>query len=175
MKERYHKKKTYHKKKKKESIETEKIPSKEDMRGHGMFEEDRAIEHFCGKSLEEASELFFINSELYADDFLWMSVKGYFYYIKSIKKYLLSEKEEEDHLFVFYIISDLWHRLNSGDKDFNDAFENHKKDILDLLLIMRSIIEKDIDYNYSTVPIKYLNYDAKTRKHFATLIQLCEN
>ena len=143
------------------------IPSKEDMSCHGMLEEEYAISHFYGKSVEEASELFFINSEYYGGDFRWMSVKGFFYYINSIKKYLLSEEGEDDHLFIGNVINIIMFRLKE-ETDFGDAFKNHKKDILDIFVTMKIIIEKKNFHLEHSYCVDLLD-------HVSTIIELCRN
>ena len=98
------------------------------------------IKHFYGKTIEEASELFFLHPYYYAEDLLWMSVKAYFYYINSIKKFLQSDEGKYDDVFISDTLSTIEQRLKI-EPDFKRAFNYHKKEILDILLI----IKKNID------------------------------
>jgi len=118
----------------------EKIPTKDDICIYGMLEEEDAVEHFYGKTIEEASELFFRNSEYYEEDLFWMGFKAYFYYINSIKIYLQSNEGKYDDVFISNTLSTIEYRIEN-DSDFRRAFNYHKKEILDILLI----IEKNID------------------------------
>ncbi len=114
--------------------------SKDDRCSYGMSDEEYAAKHFYGKTIEEASELFFLNSEYYVDDLRWMGFNAYFYYMNSTKRYLQSNEGKYDDTFIFYMISILESRLKN-EPDFKSAFNYHKKEILDILLI----IEKNID------------------------------
>ncbi len=98
------------------------------------------IKHFYGKTIEEASELFFRHPYYYGEDLLWMSVKVYFYYISSIKKYLQSDEGKYDDVFISSTISTIEHRLKI-EPDFKRAFNDHKKAILDILLIIKNNID----------------------------------
>lgn len=98
------------------------------------------IRHFYGKTIEEASELFFLHPYYYEEDLLWMGVKAYFYYIHSIKKHLQSDEGKYDDVFISNVLGTIEHRLKN-EPDFKRAFNYQKKGILDIL----SIIKKNID------------------------------
>lgn len=119
----------------------EKIPSKEDIYYYGMLEEEDAIKHFYGKNVEEASKLFFLNPEYYGEDLFWMGVEAYFYYINSIKEYLLSEEGKENFIFIDYVLWILEFRLDN-EENFRSAFKNHKKSVLEILTIIEEITKK---------------------------------
>jgi transposase-like protein len=120
-------------------IMKDSIPSKEDICRYGMPEEEYAVEHFYGKDVEEASELFFIYPEYYESDLRWMGVKAYFYYIHSIKRYLQSNEGRMDDIFIHNIISTLHHRLQSEAR-FRRAFQYHKDSILEILTLIKAAI-----------------------------------
>jgi len=69
-----------------------------------------------------------------------MGYKAFFYYISSIKKYLQSEEGKEDSAF-FYIVDILKYRYKYED-DFRCAFETQKDNILDVLTLMKEIVEQ---------------------------------
>ncbi len=144
-----------------------RIPSKEDICRYGMLEEEYAVQHFYGKNEEEAAELFFLNSEYYEDDLFWMGVKAYFYYISSIKKYLQSEEGKKDGMFIDHVVFTLKWRYEQ-DEDFRCAFETQKDNILNILTLVKEIIEQqnfqeEINDYYPDLPSK-VNY----------LIELCK-
>ncbi len=132
-----------------------------------MLEEEYAVQHFYGKNEEEAAELFFLNSEYYEDDLFWMGVKAYFYYISSIKKYLQSEEGKKDGMFIDHVVFTLKWRYEQ-DEDFRCAFETQKDNILNILTLVKEIIEQqnfqeEINDYYPDLPSK-VNY----------LIELCK-
>jgi hypothetical protein len=55
-----------------------------------------AYEHFSGKSIEEASELFVKNSIYYHEDIMFMPLQCFRYYIHAYMNYLLSDKSKGD-------------------------------------------------------------------------------
>lgn len=138
-----------------------RIPSKEDICRYGMPDEEYAVQHFYGKNEEEAAELFFLNSEYYGGDLLWMGVKAYFYYISSIKKYLQSEEGKKDGMFIDHVVFTLKWRYEQ-DEDFRCAFETQKDNILNILTLIKEIIEQqnfqeEINDYYPDLPSK-VNY-----------------
>lgn len=142
------------------------IPTKEEIYCYGMPEEEYAVQHFYGKSEEEAAELFFLYPEYYGSDLRWMGVKAYFYYIGSIKKYLQSEEGKSDDIFIDIVVDTLKSRLER-ELDFRSAFKKEKDNILNILVLIKSIIEQkkfnEIDNFYEDLPSKVIN-----------LIELCK-
>ncbi len=64
--------------------------------GHEALDERCAREHFSGKTLEEAEELFRQNALFYEEDLLWMGAAGFRYYVVAFVRYLESEQSSGD-------------------------------------------------------------------------------
>ncbi|WP_288129994.1 hypothetical protein [Microbulbifer sp.] len=60
------------------------------------WDEESAIEHFQGKSFEEAFSLIEDNALFYSEDFYYMPKKPFQFYIKAFVEYLVSEKSNGD-------------------------------------------------------------------------------
>ena len=63
---------------------------------HEGNDERCAREHFAGKSLEEAENLFRQNALFYQEDLLWMGAAGFRYYVAAFVQYLRSEHSAGD-------------------------------------------------------------------------------
>lgn len=76
----------------------ERIPNDRDWWGgvpEGL-DEKCAYDHFFGKSLAEAHELFVMNALYYEEDLLYMPEKPFVYYVRAFIFYLESEKSRGD-------------------------------------------------------------------------------
>jgi hypothetical protein len=67
------------------------IPTIEDINCFGSLDEETAVEHFLGKNLIEAEELFRENSNCYIEDLMWMAGPGFCYYVQAAVAYIKSE------------------------------------------------------------------------------------
>ena len=67
------------------------IPTIDDINFYGSLDEQAAVEHFLGKNLLEAEELFRDNSRCYMEDLMWMGGPGFCYYVKAAICYIKSE------------------------------------------------------------------------------------
>ena len=125
---------------KKVHCQSEGIPTEGDLRGGGGLDEKYVVKHFCGKTLEEAADMFAKNAEFYTGDFLWMGVKGYFYYIHAIKKYLRSD-EGKDNMQVYSETLGYMKFRMEQEPEFRAAFAEHREEILGILQLMKTNLE----------------------------------
>ena len=121
-------------------VQGELIPSEADLRCGGGPDEKYVVKHFCGKTLEEAADMFAKNAEFYTGDFLWMGVKGYFYYIHAIKKYLHSD-EGKYHMQVYSETLGYMKLRMEQEPEFRAAFAEHREEILGILQLIKTNLE----------------------------------
>lgn len=150
----------------------EELPSIEDFKVYGMLEEAYAIKYFYGKNIEEASELFFDDAIFYQEYLVYMSPKAFFYYINSIKPYILSAKGWDDDCFVECVLGIFENRLKH-EPNFRDHLECHKESILEILLIFKKNIENENFPDSFTNVYDIYNY-ANFPERLSRLIELCE-
>lgn len=75
------------------------IPSESDINVYNSLDEIVARDHFLGKTVEEAEELFRENSAYYQEDLMWMGPRAFTYYLQSVINYLKSEyAADDDHI-----------------------------------------------------------------------------
>lgn len=74
------------------------------------LDERRAVQNFLGKSLEQASALFFENALLYDEDLMWMGGKAFAFYLPAVLPYLRSAESEDDPDFVSSLLGTLQFR-----------------------------------------------------------------
>jgi len=73
------------------------IPTEQDWENpHGDLDIITAKEHFFGKTLEEAEELFVKNALCYQEDVMWMPSVPFRYYVHAYMNYLLGKQSEYD-------------------------------------------------------------------------------
>lgn len=76
--------------------DTTRLPTREEV-AFDCLDGRYAIEHFYGKTLEQAEELFEVGWSLdYALDLLWMEPIGFRFYIQAAIRYCLSERATGD-------------------------------------------------------------------------------
>ena len=148
------------------------LPSMDDIKFYGMPEEEYAIKHFYGKNIEEASALFFESSMTYQEDLLYMGPNAFFYYINSIKPYILSAEGWDDDCFVMCVLGIFENRLKH-EPNFRDLLECHKESILEILLIFKKNIENENFPDSFTNVYDIYNY-ANFPERLSRLIELCE-
>jgi len=73
-----------------------KLPTCKDINIYDSLEEIIAVEHFLGKSLEEAEKLFGQNSLYYQEDLMWMGPVAFRFYVQSAIRYIQSEAASGD-------------------------------------------------------------------------------
>ena len=79
-----------------------------------------AVEHFEGKSIEQAEKLIAENSLYYSGDLLWMGPVGFRFYFKATLAYLKSVASHEDPDFLNSMIGTLESRLFGEYNDFEE-------------------------------------------------------
>ncbi len=70
-----------------------KIPTLKDFSSDKVLtlDEKEAVDHFLGKTLDEAKQLFIENDLYYAGDFMWMGKKAFQYYFPACIDYFMSK------------------------------------------------------------------------------------
>lgn len=66
-------------------------------------DEKYAIEHFLGKTFDEAKQLFIENDLYYADDLTWMGQKAFQYYLPAFTDYLISDRDASSDTLNHFI------------------------------------------------------------------------
>ena len=79
-----------------------------------------AVDHFEGKSIDQAEKLIADNGVYYSGDLLWMGPVGFKFYFKAALAYLKSSASHEDPDFLNSMISILESRLFGEYNDFED-------------------------------------------------------
>lgn len=94
-------------------MSTNKLPSLEDISPtKGLdLDEKCAIEHFLGKSIDEASLLFKDNALYYENDLMHMGGKAFAFYLPSLKPYLESSESDLDSDIVNSVLVTIRSRL----------------------------------------------------------------
>lgn len=87
------------------------LPSREEIDVFGTLDEKRAVEHFCGKNLDEATALFQENSCYYAEDLMWMGPIAFRFYVQAAIQYLRSDAATGDSSMASGLASVLEFRL----------------------------------------------------------------
>jgi hypothetical protein len=121
-----------------------------------------AVEHFEGKSIEQATKLFEDNGLYYSDDLRWMGPIGFKFYFKAALAYLKSSGSHGDPDFLNSMLGILEFRLFGEYNDYEsikdgvgyylefcshaldnyDAYELEENIYGDLRPNLRSLIEK---------------------------------
>lgn len=65
------------------------------------------VEHFLGKTQEEARRMFPARSSAYSEDFMWMAADGLRYYLPAALAYLKSEECKDDWEFCHGLLCSL--------------------------------------------------------------------
>jgi hypothetical protein len=72
------------------------IPSAGDINVYGSLDEQTAVEHFLGKDLREAEEMFRGNFGVYQEDLMWMGPRAFCFYVRAAMNYLCSDSSDGD-------------------------------------------------------------------------------
>jgi len=87
------------------------LPMRHDINVYDSLDERVACEHFFGRSLDEAEQLFRENSLLYQEDLMWMGPAAFRYYVQAAGQYIQSEAAVGDSAIVACLLSILNFRL----------------------------------------------------------------
>ena len=93
------------------------------------LDEKCALEHFLGKTQDEAKELFFEDAVYYECDFKWMGANAFTYYFPTIEPYLNSKDSENDADVLNALLGTIGSRL----LDEPEAISRCRKAILTIL------------------------------------------
>ena len=97
------------------------LPSERDINPHRDNDGNVAAEHFFGKSLHDAENLFRENSLYYQEDLMWMGPKAFCFYVKAAFSYLQSRYSNEDADMVNCLHSTIKLRLEQDSKEMDSA------------------------------------------------------
>ncbi|MEM6675171.1 MAG: hypothetical protein AAF726_20135 [Planctomycetota bacterium] len=101
-----------------------------------------ALEHFLGKSVEDASRLMFENALFYIDDLGWMGLRAFAFYLPSVVPYLESQDSREDSGAIDSLVSIITMRIDEEP----DAVGVAGAPVLEVVaLIDRSFPKFDVD------------------------------
>lgn len=67
-----------------------------------------AREHFHGKTLEQAEEMFATGASAYTEDLMWMEPIGFRFYVQSAIRYCLSDRATNDDWILRGLQSAIW-------------------------------------------------------------------
>lgn len=81
------------------------IPKENEISVYDTLDERKAVDHFLGKSIEQAEQLFIENSIIYQEDLMWMGPKAFNYYLESVLRYLQNPLSRGDDDFVIALVS----------------------------------------------------------------------
>ena len=87
------------------------LPTRQDINIHDSLEERSACEHFLGKSLEQAEELFRENSLYYQEDLMFMGAPAFRFYVQAAISYIHSDAAAGDSDIISCFASILEQRL----------------------------------------------------------------
>ena len=79
------------------------------------------MEHFHGKSQNEAANIFFEYPTYYEEDLKWMGSKAFAFYFSSIEPYLLSEASEDDSDIINALVDTLQFRLKQDPQSIKEC------------------------------------------------------
>lgn len=75
------------------------IPSRSDIDIYGSPDEESACDHFLGKTLAQAEQMFRESGEYYQEDLMWMGPVAFAFYLPAALDYLRSDAAAgDDHL-----------------------------------------------------------------------------
>jgi len=107
------------------------IPKEDDISVYDSLDERKAVDHFLGRSIEQAEQLFIENSMMYQEDLMWMGPKAFRYYLESVLKYSQNPLSRGDDDFVFALVSTFEFRR---DGELLDADEPKVTTIVEYIL-----------------------------------------
>lgn len=76
------------------------LPTKDEFNPHNSVDEIAACEHFLGKTLEQAEEMFRADSMRYQEDLMWMGPRAFCFYLRAAFNYVQSDASTGDDSFI---------------------------------------------------------------------------
>ena len=97
------------------------IPKEEEISEYDTLDERKAVEHFLGKSIAQAEQLFIENSIKYQEDLMWMGSKAFYFYLEAVHRYLQNPLSNGDTDFVFALVSTFEFRRENETLDVDET------------------------------------------------------
>lgn len=89
------------------------LPTWSDISIHDSLDERCAVEHFYGKGLKQAEELFREDFLYYQEDLMWMGPRAFCYYVNAAIGYLLDGESATEELEIACFCSIVEFQLDS--------------------------------------------------------------
>ena len=100
------------------------LPTREEINVHDSLDERTACEHFLGKTLDEAEELFQENSLYYQEDLMWMGPIAFRFYVQALLNYIQSDSSIGDSDIINCFADFLEYRLEREAAELRPIAEN---------------------------------------------------
>ena len=94
-----------------------RLPTADEINVYGTLDEACAVEHFLGKTLEEAEALFRENSLYYLEDLMWMGPRAFCFYVRAAINDLTSSAGTGDYDGVSSFLTAVEFRLSDEGDD----------------------------------------------------------
>lgn len=127
------------------------LPSRNEINVHDSLDERSACEHFLGKTIEQAEELFRENSLYYQEDLMWMGSVAFRYYIQAAINYIQSEASTGDSDLVSNLASLLEFRLENEASELKPVAQKLAA-LFDYILSHRQRFDLTSDWNPDVLP-----------------------
>jgi len=98
-------------------MSAKQIPTRNEINVFNSPEEQSACDHFLGKSLDEAQQLFVDNSIYYQEDLMWMGSVAFRFYVEAAIRYIQSPAAKDNSDIVNCFAGDLEFRMECRSKE----------------------------------------------------------
>jgi len=140
-----------------------RLPTREDINVYNSLDEQKACDHFFGKTIEQAEALFKENACCYQEDLMWMGPVAFRYYVNAAIHYIQSESATGDSDIVNCFAGLLEFRLEHESTELVPVAEQ-------LVAICGYIIEHY--ERFDLVPEIYGDVHARLQKLQQTFLQM---
>jgi hypothetical protein len=110
-----------------------RLPTADEISVYGTLDEACAVEHFLGKTLEEAEALFRENSSCYLEDLMWMGPRAFCFYVPAAINYLRSSAGAGDSDGVNAFLTVVEFRLSDEGEDITASLPDLRAAVGDIL------------------------------------------
>jgi hypothetical protein len=93
------------------------LPTREEINVFDSLDERSACEHFLGKSLDEACEMFRAGFSGYQEDLMWMGPVAFRYYVEAAVRYVESDAAKGDFAVPVFFGSVIRFRLDHDPRE----------------------------------------------------------
>lgn len=136
------------------------LPTRAEINVYDSLDERCAVEHFLGKDLDQAEELFRENFLKYREDLMWMGPKAFCFYVKAAIRYLKDPEgfDDWDAISCFHTVVDF-------------QLEYCRADIVPAFDVLRDAVETVLKNlaDQPTFPMRYGDVAAKYRRLLSRL------